>query len=100
MQVVYIIGKVSNLPRQKVVEKFHKAEMMLREAGYSVVNPVEIVPEDTTWLEAMKVCIRALTKCTHIYRLPCYITSRGGLLESKIARALELIEVKNLEDEN
>lgn len=93
MKIVYIIGKVSHLPRHRVVAKFAKAESMLSEAGFSVVNPVEIVPADATWVEAMKVCISALTKCTHFYCLPCFKLSPGGLMEYHIGKRLELIEV-------
>lgn len=93
MNVVYIIGKVSNLPRKSVEAKFARAEAMLSEAGFSVINPVEIVPQNTSWVDAMKICIRAITKCTHFYCLPCFKVSPGGLMEYHIARRLELIEV-------
>jgi hypothetical protein len=94
MKVVYIVGKVSGLPRKEVVAKFQKAEMMLRKAGYSVINPVEIVPPETDWVEAMKVCIRILTKADHVYLLPCHTKSPGGLTEYCLAKRLKITEIK------
>lgn len=87
---VYIIGKITGLPREYVVEKFRKAEDKLKSAGMVVVNPVNLVPEDTTWNAAMRTCIGELVKCDAVALLSDWSRSAGGKLEAEIALQLNL----------
>ena len=88
---VYIIGKITGLPREYVVEKFRKAELKLQGAGMIVVNPVNLVPEETTWNAAMRTCIGALVKCDAVALCGDWHKSEGGKLEAEIALQLDLI---------
>lgn len=87
---VYIIGKITGLPREHVVEKFRKAEDKLKSAGMVVVNPVDLVHEDSTWHNAMRTCIGALVQCDAVALLPDWHKSVGGKLEAEIALQLNL----------
>lgn len=88
----YIIGAVTGLPREAVVSKFDKAALSVKSAGMIPVNPIELVPEDTNWVDAMKICIRHLITCDAIMLTPGWEESRGGRLEQAIATELGLPE--------
>jgi hypothetical protein len=94
MKKVYIIGAVTGLPVEEVQAKFAKASLSLKNMGMLPVVPVEFVPEDMPWNEAMKLCIRALIDCDMVLLLPDWQESKGGTLEVSIARNLELPELR------
>lgn len=87
---VYIIGAVSGLEREAVVAKFEKAAQALKSAGMVPVNPVEVVPETSTWNDAMRQCIAALVTCDAVVILPDWNNSKGAYLEVMIARNLDM----------
>ena len=87
---VYIIGAVTGLPREAVVAKFDKAAAALKSAGMIPVNPVEIVPEDTNWHDAMRQCIKAMLTCDAVMILDDWMESKGAMLEVAIARNLDM----------
>ncbi|MFH1121769.1 MAG: DUF4406 domain-containing protein [Bacteroidota bacterium] len=95
MKKVYIIGAVSGLPAEEVQAKFAKAAESLKSMGMVPVNPVEFVPEDLEWKEAMKLCIRALIDCDMVLLLPDWQYSKGGTLEVSIARNLDISELRH-----
>ena len=92
MKKAYIIGKVTGLPRNEVITKFTKAAEWLKSMGYMAVNPVDLIPENTGWHDAMKACIKLMVDCDAVMLLPDWSESRGAYLEVMIARNLELPE--------
>ena len=95
---IYIAGKVTGEDPQKVTEKFEAAQNYLEQLGYEVMNPVRIVKDITMpWQEAMRLCIKALVECDHIYLLPCYSRSAGALLECQIAQKLDINRIYSFE---
>lgn len=89
MKKIYISGKITGDPIYR--DKFNGAEEQLRDAGYDVINPASLVPEDdVTWNDAMKVCIAAMMGADGIATLPDWFKSRGARLENKLALDLEI----------
>jgi len=95
MRKVYICGKVSDELRADVELKFNYAEMLLTFNNYDAVNPIALVPEETTWENAMNICIRAMLDCTHIYLLEDWRQSRGARIEYQLSKALKLTRVNS-----
>ena len=91
---VYIIGKVTGLEYEHCRDLFAKREKELEDGGHQVVNPINVVPEGTPWIPAMKVCIKELIDCEGYSILPNALSSRGALLERLIAMHLKLIEIQ------
>lgn len=87
---IYIAGKVTGLNYCEAFTEFKKIEKGLIAQGYEVINPLEIVPSNSSWEDAMKICIRELTSCYAIYLLPNWHQSRGAKLEARIASELGL----------
>jgi hypothetical protein len=92
---IYIAGKVTGLPYEECCKKFETAEKIFRSKGWEVVNPMRIVPEHTEWKIAMQICIAELVECDAYHMLPCWKKSTGAKLERKIARSLNLQEIKS-----
>lgn len=90
---VYIIGKVTGLDYEHCCDLFAERQKELIEAGHKVVNPVQVVPEGTQWIPAMRICIKELVECDGFSVLPNALSSKGGLLETIIARELKLTEI-------
>ena len=91
MKKIYIAGKVTGLPLQETRAKFALASEELKHKGFDPVNPMEVVKDPlTTWEEAMKLCIRALTEVDGVYLLPCHVASPGAKFEVAIAHQLKI----------
>ncbi|TWP31908.1 DUF4406 domain-containing protein [Apibacter muscae] len=91
MKKIYIAGKVTGLTYSQAYNNFKKIEDQLQANGFQVVNPMNIVPKETTsWHEAMKICIKALMECDGIYLLSNWKESSGAKLESELASKLAL----------
>jgi hypothetical protein len=90
---VYIIGKVTGLNYQECCDQFEEAHQQLEEMGHEVVNPIRIVPEGTPWIEAMKICLKALVDCDAYYQLPNSLSSRGALCEIFVACELKITQI-------
>jgi hypothetical protein len=86
MTKVYIIGRVTGLPRNEVVSKFEKGEQMVKSMNLHPVNPINLVPEDAHWADAMRICIKALIDCDAVLLLPDHENSRGSAMELMIAK--------------
>lgn len=100
----YIAGKIGEeKPSPETLEKFKKAETVLREHGYEVFNPTtsglgkvadekvleaERRGEKTTWYqEILKLDLDALSFCDGIYLLNDYKQSDGARIEYDFALA-------------
>lgn len=85
---LYISGPMSGIPESNY-PAFNAAAQELRERGYDVVNPAEIVADSgTAWEDFMRADIAALLNCDTVYVLKGYENSRGAKLELTIAQAL------------
>lgn len=87
---VYIAGPMTGIPELNF-PAFHAAAAELRAKHYDVINPAELVPYlNPVWTDAMRVDIRELMTCTHIFMLDGWRQSRGASLEYFLANALNL----------
>ena len=86
---MYISGEMSGLTRQEYLARFHKAELLLQDAGFITVNPARFLPARWEWL--YKLMGRELTllydlwrlnQCQYIYKIPGWKASRGANIES------------------
>jgi len=69
---------------------FHAEAARLRGMGYQIVNPAELNPTSSDWLECMRIDIRELVMCDGVLVMPGWEQSRGARLEHDIARGLGL----------
>lgn len=94
---IYIAGKVTGLPHDEVYAKFADMQTNLESVGFEVANPITIVNNaQSTWLEAMKLCIAELLTCDAVYLLPCHNNSKGALIEKQLAINLKMPCVTNV----
>src|SRR4030042_6627152 len=89
-KAVYIIGAVSGIDYYACFYKFEQREKELLAMGYRVVNPIRIVPRNSDWVTAMKICIPAMIECNAVSPLPCTWSSRGAMIEFNLAGELEM----------
>jgi hypothetical protein len=91
---VYIMGKVGDLSDDdyltSVIQKFEYREKILVSMGFTVINPIKIVPRDLSWCEAMKVCLSAMLTCDKISPLPDTWYSTGGMIEFNLSQTLKM----------
>ena len=85
---IYISGKISGIENE-APKLFNDAEILLKEQGFEVVNPMTINHEhDKSWLSYMKEDIKAMMDCDSIYMLNNWKKSKGAKAERDIARQL------------
>lgn len=88
--VLYLSGPMTNIPGKNYWQ-FRSNSVLLRTAGYSVVNPWELDEEDrrATWEECLRRdIIEMMQKCSGIATLRGWKKSRGACLEVEIAKRL------------
>lgn len=97
---IYICGKVTGLDRAHCLAKFATAKQILEAENYKVINPMELVPADALWEDAMSICIKALRNCNGLLMLPDWQFSTGALFEYKEAKklGLKLIRITDFAD--
>ena len=87
----YIAGPMTGHPEFNH-PAFHAKAAELRAQGLDVFNPAENgLPADASWSDHMRVDIRELTHCTHIYMLDGWQASKGARLENRIAHELGMM---------
>lgn len=90
---IYIAGPMTGMPK-KNFPAFMDAAKSMRKQGYKIVNPAEledIQPICTTWEQCLRRdLIHILGKCYAIATLPGWKNSRGALLETEVARQLDM----------
>ncbi|MDT8412684.1 MAG: DUF4406 domain-containing protein [Vicingaceae bacterium] len=100
MKKIYIAGKITGLPIPEVEKKFSAAQKEVEAQGLIAINPIEVVGNwECDWKTAMKLCVKALIDCDAILLLPCWMDSKGAMIEQKIASDLgikSLIGTKEL----
>lgn len=100
MKRIYIAGKVSGLPIEEVITKFHKKQMELINDGHTVINPVELIGQINAVREnkrleplvdkydrkqIMRICIIELLNCHEVHLLHDWEHSKGALEEIGMA---------------
>ena len=94
MKVVYIAGMVTGLPYEDVVKKFNKAEELLLDRRFIVMNPTKLIPKDTDWSTALYLCKKILRCCDVIALLSDWDESRGAIVEKEFAEDMNLEIIK------
>lgn len=87
---VFISGPMTGLPEYNR-PAFDKAATLLAERGYDVANPADLgIVEDWKWRDYLRHSLRLLLGCDAIYTLPGWESSRGAVLEVRVATDLDL----------
>jgi hypothetical protein len=99
---IYIAGKVTGVPLAECRKKFDDMHTTLEARGFEVINPMVVVANpETSWPEAMEMCLNALDTCEAIYMLPCSVDSPGAQMELDYALKKETMtiyhELENVE---
>lgn len=85
---IFLSGAISNrLDTYNLY--FNAAADVLMKRGWKVYSPT-CIPIDTSWKDAMKQTIRALTECDVVYVLRGYEESEGVKMELDLAKRLGL----------
>jgi len=89
---IYIAGKITGLPYEKVVEKFNERSEIIRSRGHEPVSPIDVSPfkPSKEWHDYMIDCIGALLMCDGIYMISNWGQSKGARIEYQIAKELGL----------
>ena len=82
--VVYIAGKMANLPDLGKA-KFAAAAKELREYGFVVLNPAEI-PDGMPVIRYMPICLAMIDQADTVYALNNWKDSNGARIEVQYAR--------------
>ena len=88
---VYISGKITG--DDNYIKKFERAENMLADRGYMVINPARInkeLPADTHYDAYMRISMVLLFEADAIYMLDNWEDSPGANAEHALAGALRL----------
>jgi hypothetical protein len=83
-------GPISFVPNNNN-EKFSNATKKLTSKGYIVINPLELIEnESSTWEECMKVDLTEMLKCDAVFVLDGWEKSRGATLEVFLSQKLSI----------
>lgn len=90
---VYIAGPMTGIPDFNF-PAFNEAAEVLRKCGFLPVNPADHgVVEGATWEDYLAYDLGRLGTCGKLYLLPGWTSSRGAVIEYRLARALAM-EIK------
>ncbi len=81
---LYLAGPVTGYVNWNQ-DKFHEAAEFLRQQGHTVWVPVDEIPTEYSWHEAMRACIRNLLLQEGLALLDGWESSKGARLEVTIA---------------
>ena len=89
MKKVYISGQMTGIPREEYLARFGKAEELLKQEGFAVVNPARLLPSRWPWLYrligyrfTLLYDLWHLSRCDLIYKIPGWKESHGANIES------------------
>ena len=89
---VYISGKMTGLTEEEYIKKFEEAEDLLKKFNLEPINPSKYhTGGGLTYAQIMLLDLELLTTCGAIYMLDNWETSKGAIVELKMAEALRLI---------
>jgi hypothetical protein len=85
---VFISGRVTGLHRPEAERNFERGKKAILQNGWSYINPLEIIPADTPYKDAMKVCCDKITDddTNAILLLNDHKFSPGSHIEEELAR--------------
>ena len=89
---IYLAGPMTGIVEFNA-PLFHSRAAELRSKGYTVLNPAEIQPSpdgESTWVYYMRQCIVMVAQADAVAVLPAWGSSRGAMLEVKLARDLDM----------
>lgn len=90
MTILYIAGPMAGIPDSNY-PAFNHAATKLRAAGFTVLNPAENeTPTVPSWENWMRLAIGQLVQADGVALLPGWTSSRGALVEEKLARTLSI----------
>jgi len=90
IKTIYLSGPISFVPNNNH-EKFSNATKKLTSKGYIVINPLELIEnESSTWEECMKVDLTEMLKCDAVFVLDGWEKSRGATLEVFLSQKLSI----------
>lgn len=87
---IYLSGPIESIGYEQARENFHKAKIILRNAGYKrILNPIQFFKKEKAdlmeWNRIMIHDLKALTMCTQIAMLPMWEQSSGARIEHDFA---------------
>jgi len=86
---LYLSGKITGDANYK--EKFAKAELALRDAGFDVFNPAAaLLNDEADWLDYLRRDVKALMDCDAVALLPDWQLSKGATIEAGLAAMLKM----------
>jgi hypothetical protein len=99
--ILYVAGPMTGYPDFNY-PAFHTAEVQLRTAGHTVLNPVSSEQHNTTgkpqtWDWYMRHALRMVTQAEGLAMLPGWLLSRGARLEHTVAEHLNL-DIRDLHE--
>lgn len=85
---IYISGPISGA-NETAERRFNDWEVILSNSKQEAVNPFKLNHDhDKSWLNYMRVDIKALVDCHAIYMLEGWEASKGACIEFEIAKTL------------
>lgn len=87
-KIVYLSGKITDNENYK--KDFACAEHFLRQMGYIVINPAEVLSEltDLSYEDFMKICYRLVDISEIIFMVSGWQSSKGANAELSYAKSL------------
>lgn len=88
MQIVYLSGNL--LENKNAKDEFYLAELFLKQMGYTVMNPVEILKElqGLKQEDRIRVCYRLVDIADIIFMVSGWQKSKGANAELSYAKSL------------
>lgn len=100
----YISGKITGFQRTEYMTRFARAEEMLTQLGYEVVNPTKALP--CRWPLVYRLLgyrltlcwdLALLSKCEWIYKIPGWKESPGANIEGSYAYNVKINQLPTSE---
>lgn len=88
MQIVYLSGNL--LENKNAKDEFYRAELFLKQMGYTVMNPVEILKDlqELKQEDRIRVCYRLVDVADIIFMVSGWQKSKGANAELSYAKSL------------
>ncbi|MCM1321642.1 MAG: DUF4406 domain-containing protein [Bacteroides sp.] len=84
---IYIAGKVTGLPKDKIFKKFCASAKMLKETGHITMSPaVLLLNEGFEHGEYMHICYAMIDVCDAVYMQKDWQHSKGAQMELYYAK--------------
>lgn len=85
---VYIAGKVTGLPKEEVLKKFHESGKQLKKDGHTVMSPAVLaLNEGFGHSDYMHICYAMIDVCDAVYMQKDWQQSKGARMELQYAKS-------------